>query len=428
MPRRPDRPLTPADLPKHCLHRPTGIGRIRWRGKTHYTGKWTRRRGVWKPTKGAEAAYNAICAQLLAHGGILPEPTEAAEAEDAGILVLELVDAYLSYVENVRHAGREGTLGRIRSTMAVLLEVAGEVPVRDFGRRELIGCRDAMVAGKAKRRRKRDDPDAEPQWDRKPWSRSTVNAAISQIKRMFAWGAERELVPDATVAALERLRNLQRGETSAREDRTIEAVPEAEVEAILPFLTSPVRAMVRLQALTGMRPGEVCGMRAVDLDTSGPVWLYRPQRHKTAHHGKSRTIPLGPRCQEVLAPFLRGRPVSAFLFSPAEAEAERRANRPAPKAPPSKSRTMKRKRSPKRAPRDRYDTGSYRGSIEWGCKAAGIDPIAPNRIRHLAATKVRSEFGADAAQALLGHSSLSMTERYAKVDASRLVEVAAKVG
>ncbi len=31
-----------------------------------------------------------------------------------------------------------------------------------------------------------------------------------------------------------------------------------------------------VQLLTGMRPGEAVVMRGLDLDTSGPVWFYRP--------------------------------------------------------------------------------------------------------------------------------------------------------
>ena len=48
-------------------------------------------------------------------------------------------------------------------------------------------------------------------------------------------------------------------------------MPEADVEAIQPFVARQVWAMVQLQRLTGMRPGEVCRMRMCDLDISGAV-------------------------------------------------------------------------------------------------------------------------------------------------------------
>jgi len=47
-------------------------------------------------------------------------------------------------------------------------------------------------------------------------------------------------------------------------------VPDAFVDGVLPFVTPPVRAVVEVQRLTGMRPGEGVLIRAIDLDTSGP--------------------------------------------------------------------------------------------------------------------------------------------------------------
>ena len=63
-------------------------------------------------------------------------------------------------------------------------------------------------------------------------------------------------------------------------------------------------------------------MRAIDLDTSGAVWLYRPGsdrgpagEHKTAYRGHSRIIPIGPRGQGILREWLRpnltGQPIRA---------------------------------------------------------------------------------------------------------------------
>jgi integrase len=51
--------------------------------------------------------------------------------------------------------------------------------------------------------------------------------------------------------------------------------------------------MIELQNLTGMRPGEVMAMRGRDLDRNGPIWSYRPSRHKTQHRGFERLIALG---------------------------------------------------------------------------------------------------------------------------------------
>jgi hypothetical protein len=88
-----------------------------------------------------------------------------------------------------------------------------------------------------------------------------------------------------------------------------------------------------------MRPGEVTSMRTIDIHTSGRTWLYRPRNHKMEHTGRTRTIRLGPKAQNVLREWLR-LDVEAFVFQPAVAEAERKAemrrNRKS-KIPPSDS-------------------------------------------------------------------------------------------
>ena len=45
-------------------------------------------------------------------------------------------------------------------------------------------------------------------------------------------------------------------------DDPVKPVPEAYIRAGLPLVTRQVRAMIQLQELTGMRPGEVVIMSA----------------------------------------------------------------------------------------------------------------------------------------------------------------------
>ena len=80
--------------------------------------------------------------------------------------------------------------------------------------------------------------------------------------------------------------------------------------------------MIRLQLLTAARPGEICAMKAAELVMSGRVWMYEPAQHKTQHRGHRRRIPLGPKAQEIVRPFLVGNPAEP-LFKPCDAERER---------------------------------------------------------------------------------------------------------
>jgi integrase len=67
--------------------------------------------------------------------------------------------------------------------------------------------------------------------------------------------------------------------------------------------------------LTGMRPNEVVQMRGRDLNMSGKIWWYRPEHHKLEHMDVERVIPIGPKAQEILRPWLKPE-LAAYLFSP----------------------------------------------------------------------------------------------------------------
>jgi integrase len=114
----------------------------------------------------------------------------------------------------------------------------------------------------------------------------------------------------------------------------VQPVADALVDKTLPFLNRHVRAMVEVQRLTGARSGEIVRMRTQDIDRAGPVWVFRPSTHKTAHRGHVREIYLGPKAQQVLGSFLKEDP-EAYVFSPREAAAEFRASptRPATSSP-----------------------------------------------------------------------------------------------
>src|SRR5262249_40403699 len=125
--------------------------------------------------------------------------------------------------------------------------------------------------------------------------------------------------------ALRTLTGLQKGRTEARESKPVKPVDPAHVAAVLPRLSRHVRAMAELQHLTGMRPGEVCGLTFAEVDrspsvspalrgpsacrqadTTGEMWVYRPSQHKTAHRGKVRVVPFGPKARALLVAFVRG--------------------------------------------------------------------------------------------------------------------------
>jgi integrase len=114
----------------------------------------------------------------------------------------------------------------------------------------------------------------------------------------------------------------------------------------LPYLARPVAGLVRLQLLTGMRPGEACAMRGCDLAQGDDNWTYTPGSHKTKHQDKTRVIALGPKAVALVKEFLTT-DLDAYLFNPSEAVAEHHAKRSnARRSKPTPSETAKRKAKP----------------------------------------------------------------------------------
>jgi len=268
--------------------------------------------------------------------------------------------------------------------------------------------------------------------------RSEVNKRVRHVLRAFKWAVEEEMVPPSLHHGLKAVPGLRRGRADVRESEPVKPVPDAFVDAIKHHVSRQVWAMVQLQRLSGMRPGEVCIMRSCDLDASGRVWAYTPESHKTEHHGRERRIYLGPMAQEVLRPWLRAE-LAAYLFSPAEAEAERHSEqRESRKTRVQPSQQSRRRRKPRKAPGSKYTPDSYRQAIEYGIKTAnreaervGTRPIPhwhPHQLRHNAATRLRREFGLDVARAVLGHSSPVVTEVYAELDGAKAAEAMERVG
>jgi integrase len=288
------------------------------------------------------------------------------------------------------------------------------------------------------------------------WCRSYVNHQVNRLKRLFRWAAGYELVPPSVHHGLQAVPALRRGDPGVRENGPVKPVPDAYVDAALPFMPPPVRAMVELQRLTGCRPGEVVLMRSCDLDTACRVWVYRPGsdegpagRHKNSHHGHARDVFIGPKAQDVLKPWLKT-DLRAYLFSPAEAEAARNADRRRGRKTPMTPSQARRKPKVKRARprRDRYDAGSYRQAVTRACDKADAaerrrladagTPAAedarlvprwhPHQLRHGFATAVRRGHGLEAAQVLLGHAQANVTELYAEADRAKAAEVIGRIG
>ena len=151
--------------------------------------------------------------------------------------------------------------------------------------------------------------------------------------------------------------------------------------------------MLRLQNMTGMRPSEVCNIKAseIDMQWDGMDWLYQPEVHKTAGKNIARTFILHKQCQEILGKYL-----SCDSNEPVFRN--------------QRGRTVK--------------PNEYGRKIKRAIDKHSLQKFVPYQVRHTAGTRVSREFSRDYARAFLGHTTEQMTRRYDHADLDKLRKIA----
>ncbi len=410
--------------PSYLLHKPTGQARVRIDGKDHYLGEYG--------SPDSRQKYDDLIAEWFIKQGDVSGFT--LNVSELSLLFMEYAAGY--YQKNDKPTCE---VNNIRVALRPLIRLFGNIAVREFSPLKLKAVRNEMIKAGC--------------------VRTSINRQIGRIKRMFRWGVENEYVTSEVYTALTAVAGLKFGRSVAKESDPVKPVPQEMIDAIKPFVSRQVWAMIQLQILTGMRPGEVLQMRGRDMKMSSKVWEYEPESHKTQHHGKKRIIFFGIKGKAILQQFLKADP-DAYLFSPADATEERHALRRAKRKStmtPSQNK-RKKKINPKRSPKNRYSDCSYRQAIAKACEKAFNMPLElqnpsreltecerdkikseakkwrkkylwhPHQLRHNTATELRKKFGTEAARTVLGLSSTAITEVYAEKDFNTAQEIMEKVG
>lgn len=424
--------------PAYRLHRGSGQAVVTVEGRDVYLGEFGSAKSLRQ--YGLILAGNGRPAPKRDHHPD-PEPTTVEE------VLAEFWEHATGYY---RKDGRPtNELAALRIVARDLRTMFGKTPAAEFGPKKLKAVRQL--------------------WIDRGQARTTINKNARRLGRIFRWAVAEELVPGSIYEALRAVPGLKRGRTEVREPAPVEPVAVEMVEQTIPFLPKVTADMVRFQLLTGARPGEVCTLRPRDVDRSHDVWEYRVDGHKTEHHGRTRTVYIGPEAQAVLRPYLL-RPEDDPCFSMAESIEQRHREREAARKTPRSCGNRRGKRSNadvppnrrKRARRVEFDPNSYRRAVHAACdrafpappplgQAAGESDRArkqrltadereqlrqwqdahrwhPNRLRHTRATEIRRRFGIEAAQVILGHAAANVTEIYAARDADKAREVARAIG
>ena len=287
------------------------------------------------------------------------------------LTIEELVSAYLRHADTYYRTGG----GRHTSRIGVLRSALTAISVRHKGKADSFRANALRATQSA--------------WAEQGLSRTTVNNYTACVKAMFRWAAAREMISTETYTSLSLVEQIPCGRGLARETEPVKPVPDEHIEKVLPLLSGEAADLVRLQLITGARPGELLALQVQDIDRTGVVWTAALSMHKTAWKGRERTLYFGPRAQTILKPYLLGQ-----------------------------DRLFK-----------RYaDVAAYRRAIARACKRCGLPAWSPNQLRHNAATRIRKEHGLEAAQVLLGHSKADVTQVYAEKNEQQAIQIIVETG
>jgi integrase len=402
--------------------------------------------GPWKSPE-SRREYARIIAELQA-GQVTTSFTDSKLPSE--LTIDEALVPFLKHCDQYyRHPNGEptGQAQTIRDALRPLSQSYGHTPMADFGPIGLKAVRQG--------------------WVNRGLVRKTCNIYTGLVRQFFRWAVAEQLIPSSVLEGLKAVEALKVGRTQAHDRPPIQPADEKIIAAALPFLPPTVTVLVKIQTLCGARGGELVIMKPAHVDRSGKVWVYTPESHKNAYRGKQRHIYFGPQCQEILKPWLDRVQPDQYVFSPLNAESERNAVRSARRVTPRypshmKRNKAKRKRRPLRSRQDHYTKDSYNRAVARACEKSfplpkhlaksrgesnqawktrlgekGLAEVqvwrekhsfSPHQLRHLAATKIRKEYGIELSRILLGHSDIGTTQIYAEVDAQKAMDAASKIG
>lgn len=362
--------------PRPCppLAEREGQAYCRWREGTRRRTRWFGRVG----SDEARAGYARFAAEWAAHHGPLP-------ARGGAISVAALAGKFRQWAagpEGYRKNGEPTSeVYAFRSACNTLVTLYGSTPAAEFGPARLRAVR--------------------AKWLDAGLCRDTINGYVRRVIVVLAWGVARELVPAGVLAPLREVEPLTAGRTTASDPEPVTSVAPEVIEKTIPHLHADagrrgmLERMVRLQWVSGLRPGELCAMRPEWIDRTAEPWCYDTRNaNKNLHREKPRKVWFGPRAREILGPLLAEAVAGHLLWRfPALREGKRTA----------------------------ITRLEYARWITKACERAGIEPWTPNQLRHRRATDVHEKYEDDTAvAAALGNTPEVARQVYVDSPADRV--------
>lgn len=339
--------------PPRIIRHSSGQARVSYRGKTHYLGLYG--------SPESQAAYARLLVELATAGPTIHQAD--------GLSVANAVDQYLAWLVCEPDTS---TKRKLRGVALAMRRLFLDLPIAQFSARHLETLRSSWTHGVG----------CEVQQP------GTANSNTSRAREILRWAEIRGLAPEGLYGKLVALPPL-RGMA-----KRVEPVAWEVVAATLPHLEPAPASICLVCWWTGMRPKEVCGLRAESVDLAAG-WITLAD-HKTAAKTGVHRIPIGPQAAAVLSTVLAIRP-AGWLFPSNEVA--------------------------------HYQPISLARAVHRVCERYKIERWTPYQLRHAAKERIAQAHGLEAARVILRHTSLGMTARYAsRIDPDFAAEIARKCG
>lgn len=207
-------PRLAQSVPKYRKHKASGQAFVELNGHRQYLGPFG--------SKASRIEYDRLIGEWLQNGRTPPTRNGAKS-----LLVAELIVAYLNFAKDYYRKSNRLTseYSSILQAVKPLQKLYGRKCVDDFGPVALQTVMAHMV--------------------QEGWARNTVNRQAGRIRRIFKWGAARELLLVSVYHALTTVDGLRKGRSVARETAPVKPVADEIVAATLEHLPEALRDMVR---------------------------------------------------------------------------------------------------------------------------------------------------------------------------------------
>lgn len=360
------------------MHEGSGQGRVKINGQHVYLGPWSDQQR---------------CRQRYAE---LAQQHAAGDVRKASKR-LSVAEVLIAFLQDARATMPAKEFWHFQRIAKVLTRLFKTTPAKDFDTNSLLLVRETLKKATWLTQDERKHHKAGE------WSRSQINKATTRIRRIWAWAEQRKMIPPGSWGHLMTLKAIPSTDRSVRQTKPRRGIDWPTVQAALPYLPGAVAAMCEMQWWTGMRPTEVCRMKAEDVEQVDGVWMFWLVSKNAWRPGREReAVILGPEAMRVLLPWLnaaRSKGPGAAIF------------------PSVKTRRA-------------YTTDGYGQTFYKMFNAnPNLERFTAYQLRHGAKRRIKRAIGLDAARAVLRQRSIQTTDNYdAERDMTLAIEAAKKTG